>query len=66
MFLNLKINEVIIKGGVCAYRREKRYWISKEDTSSPTVSTEGLILSCVIDAMEGREIATTNIPVSFL
>ena len=34
--------------------------------SSPTVSTEGLMLSCMIDAMEGREVATADIPGAFL
>ena len=34
--------------------------------SSPTVSTEGLMLSCMINAMEGREVATADIPGSFL
>ena len=33
---------------------------------SPTVSTEGLMLSCVIDAMESREVATADIPGAFL
>ena len=30
------------------------------------MSTYGLILSCMIDAMEGREVATTDIPGAFL
>ena len=34
--------------------------------SSPTVSTEGLMLSCIIDATEGRKLATPNIPGSSL
>ena len=62
MFLKLKSDEVKIKGRGCADGRKQRDWISKEDTSSPTVSTEGLMLSCMIDAMEGREVATTDIP----
>ena len=37
-----------------------------EDTYSPTVSTEGLLLSCMIYTIEGREVATTNIPGTFL
>ena len=66
MFLMLKSDEVTIKGRVRADRRKQRDWISKEDTSSPTVSTEGLMLSCMIDAMEGREVATTDTPEAFL
>ena len=34
--------------------------------SSPNVSTEGLMLSCMIDAMEGWEVATADIPGAFL
>ena len=66
MFLNLKSDEVIIKGRGCAYGRKHRYWLSKEDTSSPTVSTEGIMLPCMIDATEGREAATSDIPGAFL
>ena len=66
MFLKLKRDEVTIKGRGCADRRKHQDWISKEDTSSPTVFTEGLILSCMIDVMEAREVATTDIPGAFL
>jgi hypothetical protein len=40
--------------------------MSKEETSSPTVATEALILTCVIDAMEGRDVATCDIPGAFM
>ena len=30
------------------------------------MSTEGLMISCMIDAMEGREVATSDIPWAFL
>jgi hypothetical protein len=40
--------------------------MSKEETSSPTVATEALILTCVIDAMEGRDAATCDIPGAFM
>ena len=66
MFLKLNSDEVTINGRGCADGRKQRYWISKEDMSSLTVSTEGLVLSCMIDSMEGREIATADIPGAFL
>ena len=66
MFLKLKSDEVKIKGRGCADGRKHREWISKEDTTSPTVSTGGLMLSCMIDEMEGREVATSDIPGAFL
>ena len=66
MFLKLKSDEVTIKGRGCADWRKQRDWLSKEDTSSPTVSTEGLVLLFMIDAMEGREVATADIPGAFM
>ena len=62
MFLNLNRDEVTIKGRGCADGSKQQDLLSKEDMSSTTVSTEGLMLSCMIDAMEGREVATTDIP----
>ena len=66
MFLKLKRDEVKIKGRGCADWRKQRYWLFKVDMSSPTVSTEGLVLSCMIDVMEGQEVATADIPGAFL
>ena len=66
MFLKLKSDEVTIKGIGCADRSKHQDWLSNEDMPSPTVSTEGLMLSCMIDAMEGRKVATTGIPGAFL
>ena len=50
-FLKLKSNEVTIKGGGCADGRKHRDWISKEYMSSPTMSTEDLMLLCMLDSM---------------
>ena len=43
-FMKLKNDEVTIKGRGCAYGKKQREWISKEYTSSPTMSTKGLVL----------------------
>ena len=40
---------------------EKHTYIGKEDTSSPTISTEALFMSCTIDATEERDVATVDI-----
>ena len=40
--------------------------MDKDDVSSPTVSTEALLLTCVIDAMEERDVATVDIPGAFM
>jgi hypothetical protein len=40
--------------------------ISKEDASSPTVATESVLLTSVIAAEEGRDVATVDIPNVFI
>jgi hypothetical protein len=55
-----------IKGRGCTDGRSEREYMSKEKISSPTVATEALILTCVIDAMEGRDVATWDIPGFFM
>ena len=65
MFLKKKLCGRI-KGRGCADGRKQRVYISKEDSSSPTVTTEGMMLSCILDAMEGRDVATVDIPGALL
>ena len=50
----------IIKGRGCADGRKQRMYMSKEDTSSPTVTTEVLLLSCVIVGPPGTDHITTH------
>ena len=40
--------------------------MSKEDTISPIVSTEGIMLLCMIDAMKCQAVETADIIGSFL
>ena len=42
--------------------KKKRYFISKEDPSSPTVSTKAVLLSCIIDAEEERDVTVIDTP----
>jgi hypothetical protein len=65
MFLKKKRNGVI-KGRGCADGRKQRAYTSKEEASSPTVAIESVMLSCVIDAMERRDVATVDIPGAFM
>ena len=51
-----------IKGCGCTDGRKQRLCKGKGKTSSPTVSTEALFLSCMIDALERRDVATVDIP----
>jgi hypothetical protein len=55
-----------IKGRGCADGRKQRAFISKEDSSSPTVSIESVMLTCTIDAHEKRDVATVDIPGAFM
>ena len=61
MFLKLK-RDGNMKGITVAGVNIQRYFISKEDTSFLTVETEAVLLTCVIDAQEGRYVAIINIP----
>ena len=40
--------------------------MDQEDTASPTVMTESVMLTAVIDAEEGRDVATFDIPNAFI
>ena len=61
MFLKQKRNGTI-KGRGCADGRKQRATTTKEEASSLTVAIESVMLSCVIDAKEGRDVATVDIP----
>ena len=61
MFIKEKIDGSIKVQG-CADGRYQRLWMKKEDTISPTVSIQGLMFSCIIDARGGRGVATSDIP----
>ena len=55
-----------IKARGCADGRKQRKTTNKEDASAPTVSIEAVMLSATIDAMEGRDVATVDIPGAFM
>jgi hypothetical protein len=55
-----------IKGRTVAGVNKQHNYISKEDASSPTVTTEAVLLSCIIDAEEGRDVAVVDIPKAFV
>lgn len=65
MFLKEKKNGVI-KGRGCADGRKQREYISREESSSPTVAVESVFLTSVIDAREGRDVATVDVPGAFM
>jgi len=55
-----------IKARGCTDGRSQRDYTTKNETSLPTVSLEAMMLSCAIDAKEGRHVAVTDIPGEFL
>jgi hypothetical protein len=65
MFLKHK-RDGNIKGGTVAGGNKQRDFRSKEDASSPTVATEAVLLSCIIDAEEGRYVEVVDIPNAFV
>ena len=65
MFLKEK-RDGSIKGRGCADRRPQREYITKEDSTSPTIAIEALMLSSIIDAPERRDVATCDIPGAFM
>lgn len=54
-----------VKARTCANGSKQREWMSKEDTSSPTVNLQSIFLTCAIEAHEDREVAIVDIPNAF-
>ena len=55
-----------IKGPGCADGRKQRAYITKEQCTSPTISTEDVFLTAVVDAWENRKVAVLDIPRAFM
>ena len=55
-----------VKGRGCMDGRKQRAFIAKEESTAPTVSTEAVFLTAVIDALEGREVAVLDVPGAFM
>jgi hypothetical protein len=60
MFLK-EIRDGSLKGRTVAGGNKQRDYISKEDASLPTGATEAMLLSCIIDAKEERDVTVINI-----
>ena len=44
----------------------QRGWMSKDEVVSPTASVKAILLTAVVDATEGRCVATVDIPHTFI
>ena len=55
-----------IKARGCADGQKQRTYMDKEAATSPTVSTEAVFLTAVIDALEGCNVTTVDVPGAFM
>jgi hypothetical protein len=46
----------------CADGYKQRSWMEREETSSPTAQVESILLTAFIEAKEGRDVMTADIP----
>ena len=65
MFLTEKPDGTI-KGRLVYNGKPTREWMSKEDTASPTASIEAVFITGVIDAKEGRDTMSCDVPNAFV
>ena len=65
MFLKKK-RSGLIKGRDYTDGHPQRVYLNKEDVNIPTVAIVSLLLTCLVDAMEGRDAATVNISGAFM
>lgn len=65
LFLSEK-KDGTIKSRFCANGSTQRDYMTREETSSPTVSTEAILITGAIEALEGREVACCDIPNAFV
>ena len=65
MFLKKKRSGTI-EGCGCADGRKKRAYITKEESTSPTISTEAVFLMAVVDAWESWKVAVLDVLGAFM
>ena len=55
-----------IKTRACANDSMQKEWMNCEEASSPTVITESILMTATIEAEEGRDMVTVDIPTAFI
>ncbi len=65
MFLTEKRDNTI-KARTCANGSTQHNYMEKEESTSPTAMTESILLTAVIEAQEGRDVMTLDIPNAFV
>ena len=43
-----------------------REWLNREDSASPTAATESIMLTAIVDAKEGRDVLSADVPNAFI
>ena len=66
MLLKKKRLDRNIKGWIVAVGIKQRSYIPKGDASLPTVSTKAVLLTCIIDAGENRDVSIIDITNAFI
>jgi hypothetical protein len=56
----------VIKGRTVYNGKPTREWLDKQDSASPTVTLESILLTTVIDAHEDRDVMTVDVPNAFI
>ena len=62
----VKKRDGVTKARIVAGGNQQRGHVTKEESSSPTVSTESVLLTSIVDAHEGREVAVIDIPNAYI
>ena len=65
MFLTEKRDQSC-KGRLVYNGKPTREWLSREDAASPTVALESIMLTAIVDAKEGRDVMTADVPNAFI
>ena len=65
MFLTEK-RDGTIKGRMVYNGKPTREWLSREDSASPTAALESIMLTAIVDAKEGRDVMTADVPNAFI
>ncbi len=66
IFIEEKQDGKIKARKVVGGNKQQDYYITKEDDSSPMVLAEAVMLTCMIDALKGQDIAIINISIAFV
>jgi hypothetical protein len=51
-----------IKGRTVYNGKPTRQWLEKDEAATPTASLESIMLTAIIDAKEGRDVMSSDIP----